>query len=215
MAGRAVGFDPADDAENQILRADARAEFSIDANLKRLRTLFPQALRREHVLDFAGADSERERAERAVRRGMAVAANDRHARLREPKLRPDNVHDPLLARSDIEQTEPELRAVAPQRLDLQFRIGVGDRLAAIGRRHVVILRRVRPMRRANFATRMAQALERLRRRDFMHQVKVDVEQRRFVLFFADYMLFPDFFEQGFCSHCVLNSSRIGGVKLLV
>ena len=84
------------------------AEFSIDANFKCLRPLLPQALRRQHVLDFAGADSECERAECAVRRGVAVAAYDRHARLREPELRPDHVDDSLLARAEIEQLDAEL-----------------------------------------------------------------------------------------------------------
>jgi hypothetical protein len=35
------------------------------------------------VFDFAGADAEGERAERAVRRCVAVAANNRLARLRD------------------------------------------------------------------------------------------------------------------------------------
>ena len=111
--------------------------------------------------------------------------------------------------------QAELRAVAPQRFDLQLRIGVGDRLAAIGRRHVVILRGVGAMRRANLAPRMPQALERLRRRDLVHQVQVDVEQGRLMLLFADDVLFPDFLEQGFCGHCVLNSRRVGGVTILL
>ena len=59
---------------------------------------------------------------------------------------------------------------------------------------------------------MPQALERLRRRDFMHQVEIDIEQRRFMLLFADDMIFPDFLEQGFCGHSN-NSRRIGGVTI--
>ena len=38
-------------------------------------------------------------AERAVRRRVAVAAGDRHARLRQPELGPDHVHDALVRRS--------------------------------------------------------------------------------------------------------------------
>ena len=53
----------------------------------RLRPRLQQRLRREHVLDLGRADAERERAERAVRRGVAVAADDRHPRLRQPELR--------------------------------------------------------------------------------------------------------------------------------
>jgi len=42
-----------------------------------------EALRGEHVLDFAGADAERERAERAVRGSVAVSADDGLPRLRD------------------------------------------------------------------------------------------------------------------------------------
>ena len=63
-----------------------------------LRRALQQALRGQHVLHFAGADAERQRAERAVRGGVAVAADHRHAGLREALLRSDDVHDALLAR---------------------------------------------------------------------------------------------------------------------
>ena len=46
-----------------------------------------ERLRREHVAHLRRADAERDRAERAVRRGVAVAAADRHARLRQAELR--------------------------------------------------------------------------------------------------------------------------------
>jgi hypothetical protein len=42
-----------------------------------------QRLRGHHVLDLGGADAERERAERAVRGRVGVAAHDGHARLGE------------------------------------------------------------------------------------------------------------------------------------
>ena len=52
-----------------------------------LRPVLQQALRREHVLDLARADAEGQRAEGAVRRRVAVAAHDRHARLRVARAR--------------------------------------------------------------------------------------------------------------------------------
>ena len=75
------------------------AQRALEAHLERLRLALQQALRREHVLDLARADAERERAERAVRRGVAVAAHDGHARLREPELGADHVDDARAARS--------------------------------------------------------------------------------------------------------------------
>ena len=65
----------------------------------RPRPALGQRLRREHVLDLGRADPERERAEGAVRGRVAVAADDRHARLRQAELGPDHVDDPLAARA--------------------------------------------------------------------------------------------------------------------
>ena len=47
------------------------------------------------MLDLAGADAEGQRAERAVRRGMAVAADQRGARQGEALLGPDDMDDAL------------------------------------------------------------------------------------------------------------------------
>jgi hypothetical protein len=46
----------------------------------------------------------------------------------------------------------------------------------------------------------AQAVERLRAGDFMHQVKIDVQDRGFVRGFNDEVLMPDFLEQGARGH---------------
>ena len=54
-----------------------------------------QRLGGEDVLDLAGADAERQGPEGAVRRGVAVAADDGHARLGDAELRADHVDDPL------------------------------------------------------------------------------------------------------------------------
>ena len=53
--------------------------------------------RGQHMLHFAGADAERQRAESAVRGGVAIAADHGHAGLREALLGPDDVHDALHA----------------------------------------------------------------------------------------------------------------------
>ena len=57
--------------------------------------MLDHALGGEHVLDLARADTERERAERAVGGGVRVAADDRHARLGDAELGADHVHDAL------------------------------------------------------------------------------------------------------------------------
>ncbi len=86
-----------------------------------------QRLGGQHVLDLAGADAERERAEGAVGGGVGVAADDRDARLGQPELRADDVHDALLDVAQRVQPHAELGAVAAQRLQLGAGDRVGDR----------------------------------------------------------------------------------------
>ncbi len=88
------------------------------SNQHRARFVLRQALRGEHVLDFAGADAKGERTERSVRAGVAVAANDRHARLRQTQLGPDDMDDALLARVDVEKLNIKISAVGSQNLNL-------------------------------------------------------------------------------------------------
>jgi uncharacterized NAD-dependent epimerase/dehydratase family protein len=97
-----------------------------------------QRLGRQDVLDLAGADAERDRAERAVRRGVRVAAHDRHAGLGQPELRAHHVDDALLRVAERVQPDAELVAVAAQRLDLRARHRVADRQQVVGRRVVVL-----------------------------------------------------------------------------
>ena len=81
--------------EHDVLGAAAAAERAVDADQHVLRLAREQRLRRQHVLDLARADAVRERAERAVRRGVRVAADDRHAGQRRALLRADDVDDAL------------------------------------------------------------------------------------------------------------------------
>src|SRR3546814_14147855 len=69
--------------------------FAVHRDPHVLRRPLDQRLGGQDVLDLGGADAEGERAERTVRRGVAVAADDRHAGLGQPLLRPDDVDDAL------------------------------------------------------------------------------------------------------------------------
>src|SRR2546430_17102352 len=75
------------------------------------RLALQQALRREHVADLGGADAEGQRPEGAVRAGVAVAAHDGLARLREAQLRANDVHDAALTVGEAEQLHTERGAV--------------------------------------------------------------------------------------------------------
>ena len=153
-----------------------------------------QRLRREHVFDFARADAERQCTERAMRRSVAIAADDRHAGLRVALLGADDVHDPLPRIVNVVQRDSEFVAVVAQRIDLLLRDRVENRQAAIGRRHVVIDRRQRQLGPAHRATRQTQALKRLRAGDFVNQVQIDVQNRLPARFVVNDVLVPDFLE---------------------
>src|SRR5206468_869679 len=133
ISGRAVRADLADDGEDHIFGRDAVTEFAVDANLQRLRARLRQALRGEYVFHFAGPDAEGERAERAVRAGVAIAADDGETGLREAEFRPDHVDDALSSVVNIVEGNAELFAVASERVHLRARNLIHDGQRAVGR----------------------------------------------------------------------------------
>ena len=86
-----------------------------------LRPRLRQRLGGQHVLDLARADAEGERPERAVRGGVAVAADDGHARQRAALLGPDDVDDALAGVAHRVVRDAELGGVLAQHLDLAGR----------------------------------------------------------------------------------------------
>ena len=72
--------------------------------------------------------------------------------------------------------DAELLAVARERRDLRRRDRVLERPVEAGGRHVVVHRRDGEVGPAHAAAREAQPVERLRRRDLVHEVQIDVEQ---------------------------------------
>src|SRR5690606_20411808 len=62
-----------------------------------LRTILPDGLCGQHMGVFGLADAEGERAETAMRGGVAVAACQQRSRQRYALLRTDDMHDALLA----------------------------------------------------------------------------------------------------------------------
>ena len=150
------------------------------------------ALRRKHMLDLARSDAKRERTERAVRRGVRVATHDRHARLRYSELGADDVDDPLPVRPERVRRHAELGAVALEGFDLHARKLVLDPRGegrAVGRR-VVVGGRERAVGPAHAPAREPQAVERLRARDLVHEVQVDVQQP-----VGDLVRLPELLEQ--------------------
>jgi hypothetical protein len=129
-----------DCGEDQVFGGDAEAERPLVADPHRAGLGLHHALGREHVLNLARADPERQCAECSVRRGVRVAADDRHPGLRDPQLGSDHVHDPLMVGAQRVQGDVELLAVALKRLHLDARELVADALGdgrAVGG-HVVV-----------------------------------------------------------------------------
>ena len=176
VALAAAGAGVGDQREHQVLGGDAGRQAALDGDRHRLGPGLRQGLGGEHVLDLGGADAERDRAERAVGAGVAVAAHDRHAGLGEAELRADDVHDALLDVAERVQPDAELLGVAAQGLDLGARDRVGDRLVPVEGRDVVVLGGQGEVGTAHLPSGEPQAVEGLRAGDLVDEVEVDVEQ---------------------------------------
>ena len=192
----AARTDLRDDREDDVFRCDARSEGALDRDRHRLERVQREGLGGEHVLDLRGSDAEGHRAERAMRRCVAVSTDDGDAGHREPELRSYDVHDALLDVAERVQAYSELGGIIAQGLDLRAAGEVGDRLVDGQRRGVVVFRGDREIEPAHGTTGLAEAVERLRARDLMHEVQVDVDEvGRAVLAFDDQVVFPDLLGQ--------------------
>ena len=131
---------------------------------------------------------------------MAVAAGNRHPRLRNAKLRPDHVDDALEPAVEVEERHAGLAAVAFERREHVLGHDVHERPPLIARWHDVIDRRDRPAGKPNLPAPRPQHIEGLRARDFMHQMQTNEELGLAVRKFSDGMGVPNLFEEG-QRHC--------------
>ncbi|MCY1226238.1 hypothetical protein D9M72_384640 [compost metagenome] len=202
VAGTAGRADLADDGEDDVLGGDAGRQLAVDAHQHVLRLLLDQRLGGEHVLDLGRADAMGQRTEGAVRRSVAVTADDGHARQGEALLRADDVHDALALVVLGVVFDAELGGVLGQRLDLDAAFLVLDAEVAVRRgRNVVVDDGKRLFRGADLAAGHAQAFEGLRARHFVNEVTVDVEKTGAVFLFVDQVVVPDFVIEGTrCAH---------------
>ena len=86
-------------ARMMSLALHAGGQVAVDGDGHRAGPVLRQGLGGEHVLDLAGADAERQRAERAVGGGVGVAADDGQPGLRVALLGTDHVDDALAGRA--------------------------------------------------------------------------------------------------------------------
>ena len=159
------------------------------------------------MFHLAGADAECQRAERAVRGGVGVSADDDHAGQRQPLFWADHVNDALPDVAHVEDLDAGRAAVILERRDLSGGDGVINRPATVGGGDVVIGhgdgRRSAPHR----APGQSQALERLWRGDFMGKVTVHVQEGSAVFLGPHDVRIPDLLEHGLGCHVVLLTLR--------
>ena len=138
-----------------------------------------------------------------MRAGVAVATDHGLSRLRDTKLRSDDVHDAALGVAQRQQFDTELGAVGLKLGDLGSRRFDRDRCAAedlLGARgRGVIHRCQRQVGSADLEALLAQHRKGLRRGDLMCQVQINVQDRRRIGRLGyDLVPRPDFLKQ--CSH---------------
>ena len=194
MALCPVGADARDDGQNDILGADARGRLAADGDAHALRPFLPQRLRHQHVRDFRGADAEGVGAERAVGRGMAVAAHDQQSGQRQPLFGADHMDDALARIAETEQLDVVGGGVRLEVVNEPRDLGVGDGAAAVAGRHVVIGDGEGEARLGNRAPARSHLAEGVKRA-FVHVVTVDPEERGAVLPPGDLMRRPELVDE--------------------
>jgi hypothetical protein len=191
MAGAAGGADLADDRQDDVLGGDAVGQFAVDDGAHVLRLVLDQRLRRQNMLDLGGTDAVCQRPERAVRRGVAVAAHDGGAGQGKTLLGADDVADALALVEAAVVLDAEIPGVLFHHPDLLGRLRIRIGQVAVGGRDVVVDHGERLFRRADLAPRGAQAFERLRARHLVDEVAVDIKQAGAVGLLVDQVVVPD------------------------
>jgi len=150
------------------------------------------------MLDLAGADAERQRAECTVGRGVAVAAHDCHARLGQPLLRPDDVDDALTDIVHPEIGDAEALGIPGERLHLKARLGIRDPLRAIRGGNIMIGNRCCQFGPAHLAPGKHETFERLRTRHLVNEMTIDIQHRRSISVLMNEMTVPDLVVESLC-----------------
>src|SRR6266550_894583 len=188
LAGRRAG--PADQTKDDVLGRDPERQLTGDVDREVALPLLRKALGGQHDLDLRGADPEREGPEGAVGGRMGVAADDQHAGLGQPELRPDDVDDALAPAADLVEGDPRLPAVLGQDLHLLAGELVG-RPHAAPRGDVVVHGRDGEVRPPDLASGQAQPFEGLGRGDLVNEVEIDEQQVWLTLCRTDHVGVPE------------------------
>lgn len=183
--------------QDYVFGIDAGAQLAVDVDSADLQFAEGDCLGRKHVTDLAGADSERDRAERAMRGSVGVSAGDRGSWLGDPLLGSNDMHNSLVAGGDIKISDSKLVAIFPQRLDHRVGQGIGKWFLALVGRHNVIHRGEGAMRIANLESELANHRKGLGTGHFVNEVRANQELRLTAGQLSHGVRIPDFLEQCF------------------
>jgi hypothetical protein len=161
-----------------------------------LTVTLDQRLGCHHVLNFGRADAEREAAERAMGRRVAVAADHGHTRLGQALLWPNDVDNALADIVDAVIGHAEIFDVLFQRLDLDARFVVLNATRPVDGRHVVIGDGQCFVRTSEATAGSAKALKRLGAGHFVDQMQVDINQAGAVFLGCNQVVLPNLVKQG-------------------
>ncbi|CAB4907709.1 unannotated protein [freshwater metagenome] len=176
VALAAVGTNLGDHGQDDVFGANAGAQRALNVDGHGLEGLKRQGLRGQHVLNLAGTDADRHGAKSAVRGGVRVAADHGDAGHGESQLRAHHVHDALLDVAQRVQANAKLFRVRTQGFNLNATGVIGNALIDVERGGVVVFGGDGEIGATHRTTGLAQSVERLRARDLVHQVQVDVNQ---------------------------------------
>ena len=178
MTRAASRADLRDDVEDYVLRAYSRPQLSLDVYAHAFRLRLQDALRGEGHLHFAGADTESDTSQSPVGRGVAVAADDGHAGLREPRLGPDDMDYAVAWRPYREDGDVVVGTIGIQRCHLCRRLRVGYWQVLVVRGDVMVGAGRHLCGAEDPDAALAQRGEGLRTCHFVYVLTVDVEHAR-------------------------------------
>src|ERR1700690_4352691 len=137
------------------------------------------------MFHFTGANAERQRSESAMRGGVAIAANNRAAGLRDPQFGSNYMYDALVLAVQVEQVDPKLFTVLRQHLKLNGCVRVEHRERSVLGRNGMVHHRESQLWLTHLAPGCLQSCKCLRRGGFVDQVPVNINERGMSRFFVD------------------------------
>ena len=127
----------------------------------------------QHVPDLARADPKGKRTKGRMGACMTIPAGQGHSRLGKPKLRPDNVNDPLPMAVQAVKFDAKLGDILLQGLQQFFGLGVQEGAGTHVRRHNMVNRGKGPLRKGNIKALFSQHVECRSGSDLMNQMKAN------------------------------------------